>query len=96
MIRQDTLAKATRERERAEGLLRHLLEAKAASERNLANSNEKDPMKSVTGRSSFDNAIASTRRMIEVLDRTCAEAQRGAPTVTTRELRIGALVGTVA
>jgi hypothetical protein len=95
MIGQDTLAKARRERERAEGLLRHLLEAKAASEKNLALTNERDPMKSATGRSAFDNAIAATRKMIETLDRTCAEAQRQV-SVPAREPRIGALVGTLA
>ncbi len=96
MIGQDTLTKARRERERAEALLRHLMVAKADSERNLASSNEKDPIKSVTGRSSFDNAIASTRKMIDLLDRTCAEAARPSPVVAIRESRVGALVGPVA
>jgi len=99
MVAQDTLAKARGERERAEALLRHLVTAKADSERNLAGSNEKDPLKAVTGRSSFDNAIASTRKMIDLLDRACAEAARPAPIVTIREKLVragGALVGPVA
>lgn len=95
MIGQDTLARVRRERERAEALLRQLADAKAESERNLASSNERDPMKSATGRSAFDNAIASTRKLIETLDRTCAEAQRQG-SVPSFEPRIGALVGTVA
>jgi hypothetical protein len=95
MIGHDTLARIRRERERAEGLLRHLLEAKAESERNLAAANERDPMKTATGRSAFDNAILATRKMIDTLDRTCAEAQRPAQ-APTREPRIGALVGTLA
>ena len=80
----ETLARARRERERAEGLLRQLQAAKVESERNLASSNERDPLKAVTGRSSFDNAIATTRRLIETLDRTCLEAERaGVASVTT-------------
>lgn len=101
MIGQDTLATAQRQRERAQSLLRQLQTAKADSERNLASSNEKDPMKSVTGRSSFDNAIASTRKMIDLLDRACAESERcqvlvGSGGVSGRETRMGALVGPVA
>lgn len=99
MAAQDTLAKARRERDRAEALLRHLLTAKADSERNLASSNEKDPLKAVTGRSSFDNAIVSTRKLIELLDRACAEAARSTPVVTMRENLVcagGTLVGPVA
>ncbi|MEZ6235530.1 MAG: hypothetical protein R3B68_15195 [Phycisphaerales bacterium] len=84
MTRQDALTKARHERERAEGLLRDLLAAKAESERNLAQSNEKDRLKAVTGRSAYDNAIASTRRMVELLDRACAEASR-TPVVSVRE-----------
>lgn len=106
MAAQDTLVRARHERDRAEALLRHLLTAKADSERNLASSNERDPMKSVTGRSSFDNAIASTRRLIEMLDRTCAEVARPTPSVSVRQPLVaqammnqplvGALVGPVA
>ena len=96
MIGQDTLARAHRERECAEALLRHLQTAKADSERNLASSHEKDPMKSVTGRSSFDNAIASVRTMIDQLDRSCVEAARPAAGSMGRESRMGALVGPIA
>lgn len=94
MIEHDTLARARQERDRAEALLQELLAAKADSERNLSQCNERDRFKSVTGRSAFDNAIAVTRRMIENLDRTCLEAERAAvPLVTMRDQNRPALVG---
>ena len=67
--RQRILLETTTARDKAESLLRGLLEARAASERNLSDLNRPDPMKAVTGRSSMDNAIASTQRMIEALNR---------------------------
>ena len=63
-------------RRRAEALLESLLEAKAASESRLAESRRADHLKQVTGKSSLENAIESTRRMIAMLDRSLAEAQR--------------------
>lgn len=63
-------------RQQAEHLLKGLLEAKSASERRLADLRLTDHLKHVTGRSSLDNAIASTRRMIETLDRTMAQYRR--------------------
>ncbi|HVZ93770.1 MAG TPA: hypothetical protein VG797_04605 [Phycisphaerales bacterium] len=55
---------------KAEELLRCLTAAKAECERELAKSNRKDPFKAVTGASSLDRAIASTKKMIETLGRT--------------------------
>lgn len=63
-------------REKAEALLRGLMEAKSTSERHLSAVHERDRMKSLTGRSSMDNAIASTRRMIDSLDRTLGQLKR--------------------
>lgn len=71
--RQKVLQETTVVREKAESLLRGLLEAKMTSERYLTTGCTVDPMKKLTGRSSMDNAIASTRRMIESLDRTLLE-----------------------
>jgi len=77
--RTDALVDRTREaRADAEMLLAGLLEAKSASERRLAEDHRPDPLKQVTGRSSLDNAIDATRRMIEALDRNLAEVQREA------------------
>lgn len=63
----------------ADALLRSLLEAKAQSEKHLADLKQADAMKTATGRSSIDNAIASTRRMLDTLDRNIAELKREEP-----------------
>jgi flagellar basal body rod protein FlgF len=62
-------------RENAEGLLRALTEAQAQSEAFLAQSGQRDHLRVVTGKSSLDNAIASTKRMIETLNRQIAQFQ---------------------
>lgn len=64
------LAETTSARERAKALLEGLIAAQAASEANLAKIARPDCLKMVTGRSAIENAIASTRRMIETLERT--------------------------
>jgi len=63
-------------RDNAEALLRSLVDAKAESERRLSELNQRDQMKTATGRSSMDNAIASTRRMVATLNRLIEEAER--------------------
>jgi hypothetical protein len=62
-------------RENAESLLRALTEAQAQSEAFLSQSGQRDHLRVVTGRSSLDNAIASTRRMIETLTRQIEQFQ---------------------
>jgi hypothetical protein len=74
--RQQILLETTATRDRAETLLRSLLDCKAQSERNLADLRQPDVFKSVTGRSALDNAIASTQRMVEALNRVIAQAKR--------------------
>jgi len=69
-------AKTKVARQQAEALLKGLVEAKSLSERRLAELRLTDHLKHVTGRSSLDNAIASTRRMIDTLDRTMAQFRR--------------------
>lgn len=63
-------------RDRAEALLRGLMDAKAESEKQMAAFKRPDAYKAVTGKSSIDNAIASTRRLIETLNRELDRAQR--------------------
>jgi hypothetical protein len=60
-------------RDEARTLLNTLLEAKYVSERNLAQINRHDMIKRVTGKSSMDNAIASTKRLIDSFDRVLVE-----------------------
>lgn len=69
-------------RSQAEALLRSLVEAKSECERQLERFRRSDAMQSVTGRTAIDKAIASTKRMIESLDRALqsspgTEAGRG-------------------
>ena len=75
-IQNQVLLETTATRDRAEALLRSLLDFKSQSERNLADLRQPDAFKNVTGRSSLDNAIASTQRMIEALNRVIAQSKK--------------------
>lgn len=74
--RQRILLETTSARDQAEALLRSLLDAKAQSEKRLAELKQSDSVKAVTGRSAMDNAIASTQRMIETLNRALTQMKR--------------------
>jgi hypothetical protein len=74
-IQNQVLLETTATRDRAEALLRTLLDYKAQSEKNLSELRQPDAFKHVTGRSSLDNAIASTQRMIEALNRVISQAR---------------------
>ena len=67
------LSETNATREKAEVLLQGLIEAKTRTESELSKLRRTDAYKAVTGRSALDNAIASTRRMIESLDRTAED-----------------------
>lgn len=69
---QDTIQR----RDDAVALLRSLLDAKSVSEKNLALLQQPDLVKQVTGRSSMDNAIASTRRLIDSFNRVLDDLRR--------------------
>lgn len=62
-------------RENAEALLRALIEAQAQSEAFLSQSGQRDHLRVVTGKSSLDNAVASTKRMVETLTRQIEQFQ---------------------
>ena len=74
--RQRILLEYTATRDQAEALLRGLLDARAESERRLLELRQPDTFKTVTGRSAMDNAIASTQRMIESLNRVIMQLKR--------------------
>jgi hypothetical protein len=76
MKRQQILLETTATRDQAENLLRTLLDCKSQSERNLADLKQTDAFKSVTGRSALDNAIASTQRMVEALNRVIQQTRK--------------------
>lgn len=60
-------------RDEARTLLETLLTAKQVSERNMAQIKRADMVKQVTGKSSMDNAIASTKRLIDSFDRVLVD-----------------------
>lgn len=60
-------------RDEAKALLNTLLAAKRCSEQNLAEIRRADLVKQVTGKSSMDNAIDSTRRLIASFDAVLAD-----------------------
>jgi len=71
--KQRILVETVGRRDEAEALLRALVDAKASSEKNLAEIRQSDFMKKVTGKSSMDNAIASTQRLIESFNRVIGD-----------------------
>lgn len=79
--RQRLLDEAHASRAHAAAVLEGLLAAKAECERELVKSRRSDPFKAVTGKSSLDRAIASTRKMIDSLDRMIERS--GAEVVVT-------------
>jgi hypothetical protein len=65
-------------RQNAERILESLLRARAECDQCLQKERRADPMRSVTGASSLDKAVADTRRMIDTLNRAVEEAAREA------------------
>lgn len=74
--KQRMIRETTKRRDDAVALLKSLLDAKAVSEKNLAQLQQADLVKQVTGRSSMDNAIASTRRLIDSFNRVLDDLRR--------------------
>lgn len=72
--RQRIFHETTTARDKARALLRGLETARATSER--LGAERPDAMKQVTGRSAIDNAIDSTRRMVETLERTLDQLRK--------------------
>lgn len=76
------LARTRTLRQFASAVLQKLLDDRACCEDVLSQRGRVDPIRTVTGRSSIDQAIADTRAMIDGLDRLLAEqghagAERG-------------------
>ncbi|MCE7972447.1 MAG: hypothetical protein DYG93_12415 [Leptolyngbya sp. PLA2] len=74
--RHQVLIETAAARDKAEALLRGLQEARARSERHLREIGQTDAMKAVTGKSSIENAIASTQRMIDTLNRSLVQLKK--------------------
>lgn len=78
--REQALIQTRRTREDAEKLLTSLLEAQAGCDAQLAAENRSDLVRKVKGRTSLEEAIEQTRRMIEVLKRAEDESASDAAT----------------
>ena len=74
-------------RSKAQAVLASLVTAKAQCDEQLAKLRRPDAMKQVTGKSSLDEAISSTKRLIAELDEV-AEASHTKP-CSEIEVRIG-------
>jgi hypothetical protein len=73
--RQQVLIETHAARQRAIELLKSLQQAQTECEAHLKADQRADVVKAVTGQSSIEAAIASTRRMIETLDRAVEDAR---------------------
>jgi hypothetical protein len=73
----------TATRDRAEALLEGLLRAKEETERERERLNRRDQIKELTGASSIETAISSTKHMIETLNMTIRETKNQLTQVTT-------------
>ncbi len=74
--RQRNVLRANALRDKAEALLQGLLDAKRVTEREMDRLNRSDSMRIVKGSSSIEEGIRSTRRMIETLNSSLADARR--------------------
>lgn len=77
-------------RSKAQAVLASLVAAKAECDQQLAKLRRPDAMKQVTGKSSLDEAISSTKRLLAELDEA-AEASHAKP-CSEVEIRIGGAV----
>src|SRR5262245_4915767 len=76
--RQQLLKETMSARERAEGLLKQLMQAKSVSE-HPGEGGYRDLYKRVTGASSLDNAIAATRLTLDQYSRVLTELEQMEP-----------------
>lgn len=76
LSKSELLSQTIHRRDEATKLLESLLDAKKISERNLATIQQDDLLKRVTGNSSMDNAITSTRRLIDSFNRVIDDLRR--------------------
>lgn len=73
--RQSVLLETYAARQRAVDLLKALQAAQCDCDKHLEADKRQDVMKTLTGASSIESAIANTKRMIEMLDRVLVEAE---------------------
>lgn len=73
---QRVVLETTATRDKAEALLEALRRAREESKRQMKALGMTDKLREATGRSCYDNAIDSTRRMIDTLSRCVRDAGR--------------------
>ena len=94
MVKHTTLpdvrraADAARLRAQAGDLLQRLIDARRLSEERSAENGRRDPMKSVTGRSALDKAIAAVRIMIDDMDELLSRSDQSLEADTPRRAHI--------
>ncbi len=74
---QTILAETVRTRDEARRVLEQLHQDKAVLESRMTSHRSEDAMRIVTGRMAIENAIESSRRLIDRLDKTLARAGGG-------------------
>lgn len=75
-VSQDVLSEMIQTRASVAATLQSLRDAHTQSEARLRELKRPDTLKTVTGKSSLENAIASAQRMIETLDRSIDELRQ--------------------
>ena len=86
--RQQVLLETLAARQRAGELLKTLEQAQVECEGCLKNEQRQDLVKSLTGKSSIEQAIGQTKRMMEMLDRALADAGNGGNGDGTEDSRL--------
>ncbi len=84
--RQRLIVELTERLGKAEAVLHSLHDAKAQAEQQCKDLKRQDAMKSVTGVSAIERAIAATSRMVDLLKREISEARKGGSLAEMRPL----------
>ena len=99
--RQQVVLETLAARQRAAELLKQLEAAQAECDGCLKSDQRQDMMKTVTGKSSIEAAMASAKRMVEMLDRALEDAQKSVeeaepePEVVVRLVEVLGRIGPV-
>ena len=97
--RQQVVLETLAARQRAAELLKQLEAAQAECDGCLKSDQRQDMMKTVTGKSSIEAAMASAKRMVEMLDRALEDAQKSVeeaepePEVVVRPVEVLGRIG---
>ncbi len=97
--RQQVVLETLAARQRAAELVKQLEAVQHECDGCLKSDQRQDMMKQVTGKSSIETAMASAKRMVEMLDRALEEAQKSVeepqPEVVVRPVEVLGRIGPV-